>query len=699
MPAGYVWRAVAAPYVVLAVLLVGLGLTTAMIRGDKVMRLGIVGTVGAVLAWALTFVAAAGLAEPAAQARLLALGLGPVALVGPGALLLLLGGAGVLERHRVLVIVASVGALLSMLVTWTTPWVMASVRTLPSGLPYPIGGPLMIVHTGQLAGWVVVGIWISRHGVGRGRARIRPIHVIASLVVVGASVHDGLLAHGTIDTYPLVPACALIAAAMLWWYVARHDILRARGFDDGVAIELGVMLVGALGATAVVWARGEHSHHLLLAFAVALVLVGAAGLALWWRSARASRAQARGAAAPAGAVTLEVASLAELQQQAAMAAAAAAPVEAVRLWLVTDDGVATDVFSGAREPVDGEVQAYLARSGQPLVAGDLATVRLGARRAPLEHLLATCGPDVLVPLREGDKLIGVLGARRQGGRALRGRERARLAEVGAGLGQAATYLRRQHQAEVAADAAREVELAEVARAQIAHRSGGELGRYRLNVASRAAAGVALEAWGWEPLDERRLAFFVADVAGTGVTSALLASSLVGAFTAAARGPEASNSSVSLAKELHRVLRAIAPSARAAAVVAILDAESGRLEWTNAGHRGGTLARRGAAAGSPAYRVAGDSAPLGGQAPNLATGALRLEPDQLLVVLSDGAMSARDRRGRPWGEARLGAAIAKLGPPGLDDEPATALLAEIMAYVDGEPLHDDVLVLTVAPLAG
>ena len=210
--------------------------------------------------------------------------------------------------------------------------------------------------------------------------------------------------------------------------------------------------------------------------------------------------------------------------------------------------------------------------------------------------------------------------------------------------------------------------------------------------------MALEAWGWEPLDGRRLAFFVADVAGTGVTSALLASSLVGAFTAAARGPEASNSSVSLAKELHRVLRAIAPSARAAAVVAILDAESGRLEWTNAGHRGGTLARRGAAPGSPAYRVAGDSAPLGGQAPNLATGALQIEPDQVLVVLSDGAMSARDRRGRPWGEARLGAAIARLGAAGNDDDPAAGLLAEIIAYVDGERLLDDVLVLTVAPLA-
>ena len=702
MPGEFVWRAIAAPYAVLSVLVVGVAITTALIRGDKVMRLGILATVAGVLVWAVTFLLATGTTDRALQLRLLTLGLGPVALVGPGVLLLLLGGAGQLQRHLGLVVVAAAASGLSMMICWTTPWMIREVRVLPSGLVFPLGGPLLMVHNGMLIMWVLAGVWISRHGVDRGRARVRWTHLLATGLVVASGIHDSLLSHGTIDSYPLVPICAIFAVATLWWYVWRRDVLRARGFDSGLAREVVALVAGAALVCWLVVRWASALHPLVLATLVATTMAAASGVALWWRTGVQQRRRGRTGDTPT--IALTVGSEGELTAQATAAAASAAPLTDVRLWLLDGDGrlCAGDVVAEA--PLDQPPRAYLGRHPAPIVVGDLATVRLGALREPLERALAACGPDVLLPLCEGDQLIGLIGARRHGGRAIRGRERAQLEEVGLAIARAATFLRRQRQAEVAADSAREVELAEASRAQLESRSGGEFGGHRLTVASRPAAGVALEAWGWEALDERRLAFFVADVQGTGVASALLSSSLVGAFSAAALGPESSNTSVSIAKELHRVLRAISPTARAAAIVGILDTHSSRLEWTNAGHRGGTLARRRAGTLASAYRVAGDSAPLGGAAPNLATGALQLEADQVLVIVSDGALGARDRRGRPWGEARLGAAIGKLAElVGADeagaDEPehAAVVLQEILAYVDGEPLRDDVLVLAIAAL--
>lgn len=694
MPGDFVWRPIAAPYAVLSILVIGVAVTTALIRGDKVMRLGILATAASVLVWAVTFLLAAGVPDRALQVRLLTLGLGPVALVGPGALLLLLGGSGQLQHHLRLVTVAAVTSGLAMLVCWATPWMIRDVRVLPSGLVFPVGGPLLMLHNGLLIAWVLAGVWISRHGVERGRARVRVPHLVAIAVVVASGVHDGLLSHGAIDSYPLVPVCVILAVATLWWYVWRRDVLRARGFDGGVAREMIALVAGAAVATWLVWQLGPALHPLVLAATVAATMAVASGLALWWRTA----AQARGAGAPDQqvAVPLTVSSEAELEAQL-VAAIGTGDVAGARLWLLGPDERLRTPTGELGPSLDVGARAYLARHAGPIVVGDLATVRLGDLREPLDAAVAACGPDVLVPLCEGDQLIGAIGARRQGGRAIRARERLHLEAVGRAIARAATYLRRQRRAEVAADSAREVELAEASRAQLESRSGGEFGGHRLTVASRPASGVALEAWGWEALDERRLAFFVADVQGTGVASALLSSSLVGAFSAAALGPESSNTSVSLAKELHRVLRAISPSARAAAIVGILDTASSRLEWTNAGHRGGTLARRQDGVLS-AYRVAGDSAPLGGAAPNLATGALQLEPDQVLVIVSDGALTACDRRGRPWGEARLGAALAKLGDGGPDEpEPATVVLQQILAYVDGAPLRDDVLVLAIGAL--
>ena len=78
------------------------------------------------------------------------LGAGPVSLIGPNLLLVLLGISGQLERHRW--VVAASGAVGTALLglCWGTDWTVPGVHRLTSGVFYPTGGPLTDIHIGQL---------------------------------------------------------------------------------------------------------------------------------------------------------------------------------------------------------------------------------------------------------------------------------------------------------------------------------------------------------------------------------------------------------------------------------------------------------------------------------------------------------------------------------------------------------------------
>ncbi|MEO8553822.1 MAG: hypothetical protein ABI678_27805, partial [Kofleriaceae bacterium] len=97
---GLRWSWLAAPYVVCALAFTAVGVAAALTRGDRVMRLGMIGAIVTALPWALCQGLAAMAQDPDSATRLLRLGQGPVALVGPNLLLLLLAVGGRLERFR-----------------------------------------------------------------------------------------------------------------------------------------------------------------------------------------------------------------------------------------------------------------------------------------------------------------------------------------------------------------------------------------------------------------------------------------------------------------------------------------------------------------------------------------------------------------------------------------------------------------------
>jgi serine phosphatase RsbU (regulator of sigma subunit) len=131
-----------------------------------------------------------------------------------------------------------------------------------------------------------------------------------------------------------------------------------------------------------------------------------------------------------------------------------------------------------------------------------------------------------------------------------------------------------------------------------------------------------------------------------------------------------------------------------AFIGVLDLESGELEYCNAGHDDPyALAPDGAA---PARLAGGDGPPLcavDGYAYRGATH--RLQPGELLCLVTDGVAEARDAAGALYGSERLRSALARLDARTTTAQAAVeALRADVAAFVgDAEPA-DDLTVLAL-----
>ncbi|MGH9885036.1 MAG: hypothetical protein ACREBE_05890, partial [bacterium] len=255
------WTWLCLPYVACAAALVTIGAVAALVRGDRVMRLGVIGAATTALPWALCSGLALCTDDPAVATRLLRLGTGPVALIGPNLLLVLFGVSGQLERHRWAVRLAGIVGAVLLGLCWNTDWTVPGVHRLSSGVLYLSAGPLTDFHMSQLATWMLVGLLIARRSMMRGeRRRMMRVSIIALLLAaIGGT--DMLLVHGVVGMYPIAWLPATIACAITLYLELRTDLLRPRGFDSSVLYELtGTLMAAALvgvvafalqGATAV----------------------------------------------------------------------------------------------------------------------------------------------------------------------------------------------------------------------------------------------------------------------------------------------------------------------------------------------------------------------------------------------------------------------------------------------------------------
>ena len=179
-----------------------------------------------------------------------------------------------------------------------------------------------------------------------------------------------------------------------------------------------------------------------------------------------------------------------------------------------------------------------------------------------------------------------------------------------------------------------------------------------------------------------------DVSGKGVSAALLASLLQGAFFSAA-GPQGD-----LAEAVGRINRYVCERSRrarfATAFYAVLD-RGGNMRWVNAGHCSGLVVR----ASGGIDRLDPSSTPIGlfqdGEFPEQQS---LLSPGDKVVLYSDGVSEAANFENERYGDDRLEQALAQrraLPGPALH----RALIDDINAFTKGAAQADDLTLLVLA----
>ena len=189
-------------------------------------------------------------------------------------------------------------------------------------------------------------------------------------------------------------------------------------------------------------------------------------------------------------------------------------------------------------------------------------------------------------------------------------------------------------------------------------------------------------------DEQTLAFCIADVAGKGLPAALLMSNLQATVRGLASSSLAPETLCAQINEL--MCRNITDGRFITFFFAVLDRQSKRLRYCNAGHPAPVVIRR--SAGTERLSEGGGVLGLF-PTERFDGGEVYLEPGDRLVLFTDGVAEAHNADGDEFGEAGLLRSSSVDG-----DRSAKRLLDDVMSGVDGfssGELEDDATLLVVS----
>ena len=207
----------------------------------------------------------------------------------------------------------------------------------------------------------------------------------------------------------------------------------------------------------------------------------------------------------------------------------------------------------------------------------------------------------------------------------------------------------------------------------------------------AAREVGGDFYDFFPLGETHRAFLVADVSGKGVTGALYMMNAKTLVKDALLADPERNPAAALAR-VNAELCANNPAQMfITAWVGVLDLETGRVAFANAGHNAPLVLRDGAA---PEWLRGLSGIPLGCfSAAAYRPREVTLAPGDALFLYTDGVTEAMDPSGALFGDARLVAALAAAPsrePRALDD----AVRVAVDAFAAGAPRADDLTLLAI-----
>ena len=208
----------------------------------------------------------------------------------------------------------------------------------------------------------------------------------------------------------------------------------------------------------------------------------------------------------------------------------------------------------------------------------------------------------------------------------------------------------------------------------------EFSIYAMIEPARAVGG---DLYDFAMVDDDHLFFMVGDVSGKGVPAALLAANLKACLRAHVHAG-ADDPGETIAR-VNRIFWDVTPKSLFATLLfGVFDFESGTLSYVNAGHEPAIVVGQGGRtelldAGGTVLGLFEDS--------KYSTGRIRVSPDDLLVLFSDGLADRSSPSGELFGADRLREVAARAyGDP--VRIALYSLLGEVQGWAGGRPAEDD-----------
>jgi len=234
----------------------------------------------------------------------------------------------------------------------------------------------------------------------------------------------------------------------------------------------------------------------------------------------------------------------------------------------------------------------------------------------------------------------------------------------------------------------ELEIARQVQAQLFPRSVPKLKCLELKALCNPARTVSGDYYDYQMLPDGRLALALGDVAGKGISAALLMASLQAALRMQLREPGLSSSQ--LVGRINQHLHAnTAPEKYATFYFSLFDDESGTLTYTNAGHLPPLLFRNGEVIPLDVNGMVVGAFPFATYNESQVT----LLSGDLLVGYTDGITEPENEYGEMFGEERLIDIVRKTGH--LDDDHIIGAVIDAVQQFTGSPELQDDMTLIVA----
>src|SRR5215208_4251763 len=239
----------------------------------------------------------------------------------------------------------------------------------------------------------------------------------------------------------------------------------------------------------------------------------------------------------------------------------------------------------------------------------------------------------------------------------------------------------------------ELRIARLIQQTLLPKSAPELGGYQIAAYYRPAREVSGDFYDFLELEDGRLGLVVGDASGKGIPAAMVMANTRSVIRTSAQGGDLAPGQV-LAEANEILFPDIPPNMFVTCFYAILDPESGRLSYANAGHDLPYVQRNG-----DAEELRARGVPLG-LMPGMSYEEKEVVVDagESVLFYSDGLVEAHDPEGEMFGFRRLRALVAEH-----DDEERSLvdfLLEELHSFTgEGWEQEDDITMVTLGKIGG